>query len=403
MREVLRLGIIGVGERGRRLLEFCLAPQPGVRITALCDVSWENLKKAEETLTKAGYEKPSVTRDYQELLSQPQVDAVIIAASWETHIAMACDAMRSHKYTAFEIGGAFSLEDCWKLVRVYEETGTPCMMLENCCYGRNELLVLNMVRQGLFGELVHCRGGYHHDLRAMVAGGYQDKNFRYLNLCHRNCEYYPTHELGPIANVLNINRGNRMLSLVSVASKSAGLYEYMEEKKILDFNDKRPRIAQGDIVTTVIKCAGGETIVLTLDTTLPRYYSRGFHVQGTKGMYEEENNSVFLDKMDEAHENVWEPFWGNAGKYYEEYDHPLWKRYVKNGIRGDHEGIDWLMCESFIRAAKSGAPAPIDIYDAASWMCITCLSEESIAMGGMPVAIPDFTGGKWLKREPWEP
>ena len=161
----------------------------------------------------------------------PEIDAVVIMASWESHLNLACDAMRAGKYTAVEVAGAYSVEDCWKLVRTHEETGVPCMMLENCCFGRDELMVLNMVRRGLFGEVVHCQGGYRHDLREEVSTGREMRHYRFRNYLYRNCENYPTHELGPIANVLDINRGNRMLTLVSVASKAAGLHEYLLREK----------------------------------------------------------------------------------------------------------------------------------------------------------------------------
>lgn len=277
------------------------------------------------------------------------------------------------------------------------------MMLENCCYGRDELMVLNMVRQGVFGEIVHCQGGYRHDLRDEIAGGRENRHYRFRNYLHRNCENYPTHELGPIANVLDINRGNRMLSLVSVASKAVGLHEYLVREKGEGYDASRMQFMQGDVVTTIIKCAHGETICLTLDTTLPRAYSRGFHVQGTKGMYMEDNKSIFLDQKDNAFDFNWQERWNNIAEYQGQYDHPVWKAYQEEGIRGGHDGMDWLVVRAFFDAAKKKLPVPIDVYDTAAWMCVSGLSEQSIAMGGMPVAIPDFTNGRWMQRKPWEP
>ena len=339
----------------------------------------------------------------KELMAMPEIDAVVIMASWESHLNLACDAMRAGKYTAVEVAGAYSVEDCWKLVRTHEETGVPCMMLENCCFGRDELMVLNMVRRGLFGEVVHCQGGYRHDLREEVSTGREMRHYRFRNYLYRNCENYPTHELGPIANVLDINRGNRMLTLVSVASKAAGLHEYLLREKGPDYDAANMNFAQGDVVTTIIKCARGETICLTLDTTLPRAYSRGFHVQGTKGMYMEDNKSVFLDGKDNEYDFKWNERWNSAEEYREQYDHPVWKKYLAEGVRGGHDGMDWLVFRSFFDAAKAGAPAPIDVYDAAAWMSISCLSEQSVAMGGAPVPIPDFTNGMWMERAPWQP
>ena len=270
-------------------------------------------------------------------------------------------------------------------------------------YDRIDRRVELMVRQGLFGEVVHCQGGYRHDLREEVSTGREMRHYRFRNYLYRNCENYPTHELGPIANVLDINRGNRMLTLVSVASKAAGLHEYLLREKGPDYDAAKMNFAQGDVVTTIIKCARGETICLTLDTTLPRAYSRGFHVQGTKGMYMEDNKSVFLDGKDNEYDFKWNERWNSAEEYREKYDHPVWKKYLAEGVRGGHDGMDWLVFRSFFDAAKAGAPAPIDVYDAAAWMSISCLSEQSVAMGGAPVAIPDFTNGKWMERAPWQP
>lgn len=403
MNKRIKAAVIGLGNRGMSLLEQCVLPHEDVDVTAVCDLYEDRTQKASELVEKSGRERPFVTKDYHEILKLDTVDAVFIFASWESHINVVCEAMKAGKYTAFEVGGAYSVEDCWKLVRTYEETGVPCMMLENCCYGRDELMVLNMVRQNLFGEIVHCQGGYRHDLREEISFGRETRHYRFRNYLKRNGENYPTHELGPIANVLDINRGNRMLTLVSVASKAAGLHEYLMREKGSDYDASSMQFAQGDVVTTIIKCARGETICLTLDTTLPRAYSRAFHVQGTKGMYMEDNRSIFLDEKDNSYDFKWKEKWNNAEEYREQYDHPVWKRYLAEGVRGGHDGMDWLVMRAFLDCVKNHTAAPIDVYDAAAWMSITCLSEQSVAMGGMPVPIPDFTNGKWLEREPWEP
>lgn len=403
MKETVKVAVIGMGNRGQSLLKHCILPQPGVQVAAVCDRYEDRVKLGVDMVLEAGQPQPKATQDYRELLDMPELDAALILTSWESHINLACDFMRAGKYTAIEVGGAYSVDDCWKLVRTHEETGTQCMILENCCYGREELMVLNMVRQGLFGEIVHCQGGYRHDLRQEVAFGRENRHYRFYNYLTRNGENYPTHELGPIANVLNINRGNRMLSLVSMASKSAGLHEYLVREKGPDHDASQMHFAQGDVVTTIIKCAGGETICLTLDTTLPRAYSRAFHVQGTKGMYMEDNNSIFLDGKDNAYDFKWREKWDNAKEYRDQYEHPVWQSYLKEGVRGGHDGMDWLVLRAFFESVKNSTPAPLDVYDAAAWMSITALSEQSVAMGGAPVAIPDFTNGQWTSRTPWEP
>lgn len=398
----LQIGIVGLGQRGYDLLKEVLLPQ-GVRIAAVCDCYADRRDQAAELVTKAGQAAPAKCERYEDMLSMDAIRAVVIASSWDTHIPYACEAMRAGKYAAMEVGGAYSVEDCWKLVRTYEETGCECMILENCCYGRDELMVLNMVRQGLFGEIVHCEGGYRHDLRDEVAYGRENRHYRFLNYRNRNCENYPTHELGPIANVLNLNRGNRMLSLVSVASRSAGLHDYLLREKGEAYDATNMTFAQGDVVTTIITCAHGETITMTLDTTLPRFYSRAFTVQGTRGMYMEDNHSIYLDSRDRKYDFSWREHWGNADGYRRDYEHPTWKRYLEGERRGGHGGMDWIEFEDFFAAVRDGAKVPLNVYDAASWMAITPLSEQSIAMGGMPAAIPDFTGGRWMKEAPWHP
>ena len=396
MRDV-NVGVIGLGNRGYGMLKSGVLEIPGVRVLWVCDLYEDRVEAGKQAVIDAGQDVPSCTLDYHDVLADEKVEAIFIFSAWESHVPIAVDAMKAGKKTAMEVGGAYSVDDCWRLVRTWEETKTPFMFLENCCYGERETMVLNMVRKGLLGEIVHCKGGYRHDLRDEIAFGKENRHYRLRNYLNRNGENYPTHELGPIAKVLDINRGNRMVSLVSVSSKAAGLKEFIKAKKADDEELMNATFAQGDIVTTIITCAHGETILLTLDTTLPRSYSRDFSVQGTKGMYSEESDSVYVDGVT-PHEWSHSATWGNANKF-EEYNTTVWKDFKENGIKGGHGGIDWLELNAFIDCVRSDAPMPIDVYDAAAWMCITPLSEDSIATG-MPVAIPDFTSGAWTSREP---
>jgi len=259
---------------------------------------------------------------------------------------------------------------------------------------------LNMARQGVFGEIVHVSGGYHHDLREHLVGRYPG-HYRGHYYINRNGDNYPTHELGPLAVLLKLGRGNRMLSLSSYASKSAGIQDYIGRKRPADDPLKDKYIGQGDIITTLIKCANGETIALTLDTTLPRAYSRGFTVRGARGMYSEDTHSVFLDDVHD-HNQPLSTFWNNAEGYRAQYEHPIWREFIAGGLRGGHGGMDWLMLRRFFSAVKEGRPLPLDAYDMASWMSIYPLSEMSIARGGAPVDVPDFTGGRWMRKtEDW--
>ena len=397
MKDKINIGLIGLGGRGIGLLKLFLLHQD-VNIIAVCDSYEDRCEEAAKLIEEAGQQQPYKSVDYNDIIAIDKVNAIILCTSWDNHIDIAIQAMEAGKYVGCEVGGAYSITQCWKLIDAYERTKVPVMMLENCIYGREELMILNMVKLGLFGEVVHCSGGYLHDLREEVALGKENRHYRLNNYIHRNAENYPTHELGPIARILDINHGNRMLTLTSMASKARGLKEYIKSNKPDDKELLETEFNQGDVVNTFIKCANGETILLTLDTTLPRYYSRGFTVKGTKGMYTEENQSIFLDNSHNEYHFDWKEHWGNVENYREEYDHPIWKKYIKEGVKEGHGGMDWLVFCDFIESVKNKEQTPIDVYDMASWMCISTLSEDSIALGGQPVAIPDFTNGAWMSR-----
>ena len=396
----IKLGVIGLGQRGGNLVRDIVDLFGNdVEVTALCDAYKDRVDNSYNDVYTALGDTPLKTTDYTDVLSSNNVEAVLISASWEIHIPLAIEAMNAGKITALEVGGAYSVDDCWQLVRTYEQTKIPFMFLENCCYGERETMLLNMIQKGLLGKVVACSGGYCHDLRDEITTGVEKRHYRLRNYLSRNCENYPTHELGPIAQMLNINRGNRMLTLVSVASGSHGLKEYVKEHRAADDALAGRDFAQGDIVTTIIKCAGGETITLELDTTLPRYYSRKLTVHGTKGYYNEDSDSLFLDdRFPEDSTCDWiKSNRGNAKDLCDEFNTKTWQEFKKNPM-GGHDGMDYLMLKDFIDCIKNNKPMPIDVYDAASWMCISCLTETSIAAGGAVVEIPDFTNGRWVLR-----
>ena len=394
-REV-RLSVIGVGQRGLMQVRTLLS-MPDVKIAAICDSYQDRVEAACAECEKTQGFRPKALSDWHEAVALEDAEAVVVFTSWQTHVRFACEAMKAGKYVGMEVGGASSLEECWKLVRTSEETGMPCMMLENCCYGKREMAALNMVRLGLFGEVVHAEGGYLHDLRDEIGGGDINRHYRQNNFHRRNGELYPTHELGPIAKCLGINRGNRMLSLSAIASKAAVLRSwYRDHRKGDPLCDSQ--INEGDIVTTMIKCANGETISLKHDCSLPRPYSRGFLVQGTKGLWQEDGERVFFEGMSPVHEGEWTHEWESEKGYIEKYKHPLWKEYERFGLREGHDGMDYLVLRAFVEAIQARRQTPIDVYDAASWMAVTALSESSVAMGGLPVAFPDFTDGLWINR-----
>lgn len=400
MKETVRVAVVGLGMRGYSLLDQVLVPMcadGGLQIAGICDLYDDRIEAARKRMEKDGLPAPVTTKVYAELLSL-DIDAVLIFTDWVTHIPFACEAMRAGIYAGIEVGGAYNLEDCWTLVHTSEETGVPCMLLENCCYGSRELMITNMVRQGVFGEVSHCAGGYRHDLRSELADSpEQHDHYRVRDYLTRNGDNYPTHELGPIAKLLDINRGNRLVSLNSIASSAKGMAPYIREHKDADHPLADATFQQGDVITTVIRCARGETITMTLDTTLPRYYSRQFSVHGTRAMYTEDNDSLYIDGKDNKEEFHWQKHWGNAADYEAEYIHPLWKNYNR---KDPHGGIDWHVLGAFLESVRLQGPVPIDVYDAATWMAVSALSEASVQAGGAPVAIPDFTSGRWLKRAP---
>ena len=403
MKDKIRIGYIGLGRRGYGVLKHCFSDMPDVEIKTICDGRPDAFERVLALLAEKGLPKPACTTDYHDILADPAIDAVVVMTGWNTHIPIAVDALKAGKYTAIEVGCAYDISECYALLDAYEQTHAPLMMLENCCYGRREMMALRMAKEGLFGEIIHCGGGYHHflpreELFKKNADGTVDVNhYRLSEYANRNAEQYPTHELGPISKILTINRGNRFMTLSSVASKARGLAAYMKDNVPADHPLAGTDFKQGDIVNTVLTCANGETVCLTLDTTLPRpFYSRNFTVRGTKGMCEESADRYCTYYFEGMEEGVF----GNEADMFAKYDHPLHREYVEKGSRGGHGGMDWLVMRAFVESVKNGVDTPIDVYDTLTWLAIAPLSEQSIAQGGAPVAFPDFTKGQWFRREP---
>jgi len=403
----VKVAIVGLGVRTETLLGS-FVHMPDVEVAAVCDLQEARIKLITEILAKYGKPAPKTFTDYHEMLKCEEIEAVFVPTSWNSHLAIAADCMNAGKYVAIEVGGAASVDELWQLVHASERTGKPCMMLENCCYCRDELMVLNMVRKGLFGELVYCEGGYEHclldDHHGRLEESFKERNYHNW---HRNGELYPTHELGPLAKILNINRGNRFLSLTSTATKAVSAQAY--RKKLAEQGKAvNPNLVfnEGDVITTVIRCANGENITLTHSISLPRPYSRHGRVQGTNGIWLEDAHGIYIEgksreeiKYDVAGNPYSAHYWDKIEDYYDEYDHPIWKEY-KNNVIGGHDGVDALAIVAFLDAVRNQTATPIDVYDVAAWMAVTCLSEQSIAIGGGPVPFPDFTNGKWVCREP---
>ena len=398
-KECTNFAAIGISGRGRGMLREFL-DIPGVRVTAVCDIYEDRAQDGVRIVQEETGETPDMYLDYKALLQRSDIEGVLVFTTWITHSRIAIDAMRAGKHVAIEVGGAASVEECWQMVRTSEETGKYCMLLENCCYDHNEMTLYNMVKQGLFGEIVHVQGGYRHDLREEICMGRENRHGRLVNFMHRNGELYPTHQLGPICKLLGINRGNRLLTLSSIASKSRGLNVWLRDHKGADYDITEYPFCQGDVTTTMITCANGETITLHHDCSLPRPYSRDYQIEGTRGIFQENSmgGQIFLDTMGEKGK---EPEWHDFLPVREQYEHPLWSKYTREGVHGGHGGMDFLVMSAFAESVIEGHEPPIDVYDTATWMVITCLSEQSVAMVGSPVPIPDFTNGMWIERAPY--
>ena len=400
--ESVRTGIIGLGGRGRGLLYTALVCGQA-KIVAVCDRYEDRLAAGANIVKeKKGYDVKTYS-DYRDLLADKEIDAVIIASSWDEHFRMAIESLSAGKITAVEVGGAYEIEECWELIRTYEKTQIPLMMLENCCFDNFELLVTSLHRAGKLGQIVHCHGAYRHDLRAEILGGNVNRHYRLNNYIKRSCENYPTHEIGPIAKLLDINRGNRFMTLSSFASKAIGLEEFAKSEKNPDKSLIGTKFKQGDVVTTVLTCANGETVTLTLNTTLPVYYSREFEIYGTKGMCRREENMIMIEG-DADMEEFWYPekfvskYLNNADNYCE-YLPEIWKNVTEEEKNLGHGGMDYFTLNAFFDAIINKKEMPIDVYDAVTWACVTALSERSVSMGGAVQPFPDFTRGKWIKRK----
>lgn len=407
----VRLGYIGVGARGMsHISEGCL--RDDVEIVAICDTQESSLKGCRSFIAKKG--RPAAVEytggldAYKKLLERKDIDAVIISTPWQFHRDQAVDAMKAGKYVGCEVIAGLTVQDHWDIVNTSEKTGMPYMTLENVCYRRDVMAVLNMVRQNLFGEIVHYEGGYQHNLRNVLFNdgkGYYGNGVEFgpkaLSEAQWRTQFnidvdgdlYPTHGVGPIMQCANINRGNRFTNLVSFSSKARGLASYVNDLSPGHPNSKI-NYKNGDVTTTLINCANGETVLLSHDTHLPRPYSLGFRVQGTEGIWMDVNKSIYIEKQAKKHD-VWEP----AQPWLEKYDHPLWKKYEQEAVGAGHGGMDWFVFNGFVQAVKQKKQTPIDVYDSVTMSVITPLSTKSLKEGNAPQKFPDFTKGKWAERK----
>jgi predicted dehydrogenase len=412
----LRFGFIGTGSRCQEHINNVLAIG-GNKIVAVCDTQQGPLERTLKHIAQFNVPEPKTytgsEHAYERMLNNEEFDCIIIASPWEWHTPMAVAAMKAGvPYVGVEVSAANTLEECWDLVNTSESSGSRLNILENVCYRRDCMAVLNMVRKGLFGEILHGGCGYEHDLRdikfndgtqyAYREGGelrmgkdaYAEAQWRTQHSIRRNGDIYPTHGIGPVAHCMDINRGNRFLSLSSMATQSRGLHKFVTDHGGADHPYAKIRFNLGDIVTSMIKCANGQTVIVTHDTNSPRPYSLGFRIQGTGGLWMNDGDHVYVEGRSQPHR------WDDSDEWFKKYDHELWSTLDAKAREAGHGGMDYIMMYDFIDAIRNKKPAPMDCYDAAAWSAISALSEMSVARGGALVDFPDFTRGQWIHRQP---
>ena len=395
--DLVRIGFVGIGGMGSAHVRNLLRIE-GCEIRALCDIVPEKVTRAQQWVVEAGFPEPAAyTRgetDFVRMCEEQELDLVYNATPWEWHVPICVAAMENGKHAATEVPAAYTLDDCWRLVETAERHEKHCVMMENCNYDRPEMMVFNMVRQGLFGEILHAEGGYLHDLRAIKFSSDGEGLWRRAHSIARNGNLYPTHGLGPVANCMDINRGDRFDYMVSMSGPSRGLQEWAREHYPEGAPERREQYALGDVNISLIRTALGRTITVVHDTNLPRPYSRIHLVQGTKGLFQGYPNRVYVEGTSQSHR------WDTYEQWRAEYDHPLWTQMEERAAGAGHGGMDYLEDYRLIKCLREGVPTDMDVYDAAALSAVTPLSEWSVANRSRPIDVPDFTRGRWQTRPP---
>ncbi|MEM7104442.1 MAG: Gfo/Idh/MocA family oxidoreductase [Bacteroidota bacterium] len=400
--EQVGVGIIGMGNRGYSLMNQFIALSPKAKVLAICDIRDEKAEKAALRLKENG-QNPAVYKGsataWQKMVERDDLDLVIITTPWEDHVEMGVHAMKNGKHVGIEVPAAITLDECWALVNTAEETQRNCMMLENVCYGDEELWVLNMVHEGIFGTLTHAEAAYIHDLSEhLYSKTYYYNQWRIRHHIERDGNLYPTHGLGPVAQYLGISRGDRFDHIVSMSSRQAGLAE--NSLKVDHDNEfyNQQTFAHGDMNSSLIKTEMGRTILVQHDVITPRPYSRINALGGTKAYHEGYPSRLALESHKGGHR------WLDEAAYSEmrtKFKHPIWES-LEDEIEknGGHGGMDFVMIYRLVDCLNRGLPLDMDVYDGVDWSVVSPLSKISVELGSIPVGFPDFTRGKWEgKRE----
>jgi glycosyl hydrolase family 109/GFO/IDH/MocA oxidoreductase family protein/TAT (twin-arginine translocation) pathway-exported protein len=395
--DTVRIGYVGVGLQGsshvRNLLRI-----PGCRVTAVCDIRSERTDWATQAITQAGHPAPAVytrgPRDFERLCETEDLDLVYTATPWEWHVPVMLSAMKHGKHAATEVPAAMTLDDCWAMVEASEKFRKHALLMENCNYDRMEMMVYHMVRQGVFGEVLHAEGGYLHDLRGIKFENRNEGLWRRAWSTKINGNPYPTHGLGPVAHCLDINRGDRFDYLVSMSGPSRGLQNWAADHFPPDAPQRSESFILGDVNTSLIKTARGRTILVQHCTNLPRPYSRIHQVQGTKGLFQGYPNRAYIEGRGRADQ------WVEAAELLAEFEHPLWKEIAAQAAGAGHGGMDFIEDYRLIKCLREGLAPDQNVYDAAALSAVVELSCKSVARRGEPVAFPDFTRGRWKTAPP---
>ena len=394
----VRVGFVGVGGMGSAHVQNYLNIE-GVEVKAICDVVPAKVERAQKWVVEAGQPMPTGyskgLEDFRRMCETEELDLVMTATPWEWHVPVCLAAMKNGKHAATEVPAAMSIEGCWELVETAEKLKKHCQMMENCCYDRIELMTLNLVRKGVLGEVLHAEAGYLHDLRGVKFSKEGEGLWRRAWAQKLNGNLYPTHGLGPVAQCMNVNRGDAFDYLVSLSSPARGLHEYAVATFGADSPQAKERYVLGDVNTSLIKTKLGKTIILIHDTNLPRPYTRINLVQGSHGLAHKWPDRIYVEgKADKAHQ------WDDFEKFAAEFEHPLWKAIASKGEGRGHGGMDYIEDYRLIQSLRRGEPLDQDVYDAAAWSAVVGASAQSVTGKGKPVAIPDFTRGKWKTNPP---
>jgi len=395
----VRIGFVGVGGMGTVHVNNLVRIE-GAEIHAVCDIVEEKVERAQTIVERAGFARPKGysrgPRDFERMCHEEDLDLVYSATPWEWHVPICLAAMTTGKHAACEVPIAYTVDDCWRLVETSERTRRYCIMMENCCYDRREMMILNLVRRGMLGELLHGECGYLHDLRSIKFSTEGEGLWRRAHAMKRNGNLYPTHGLGPVAQCFDINRGDRFDYLVSMSGNPRGLRLYAAEHFPDDDPRRREQFALGDVNVSLIRTAKGKTIYLAHNCDDPRPYSRINLVQGTRGIVSGYPDRIHIESR--SPKDQWEPL----DKYREEFEHPLWRAELVRTATGGHGGMDVLEDTRLVAALRAGAAPDLDVYDAATWSVVCALTERSVADRSRPIDFPDFTRGRWRTSTPFE-